>query len=161
MAVIFRALLRKGSFPVCWRTANVTPIPKGSSPSIHPGDYRPISITPVLSKIFERLPAKRLTRFLDINKLLPSSQFGFRKGLSTYDAFVCITHDMQIALDAGYESRVISLDFKSAFGRVNHKALLSKVRSLGIGGRFHQILSEFLTDRRQRVTVDGCFSSFS
>ena len=92
---------------------------------------------------------------------MPSSQFGFRKGLSTSDALVCITHDMQVALDAGYESRVISLDFSSAFDRVNHKALLSKVRSLGIGGRFHQILSEFLTDRRQRVTVDGCFSSFS
>ncbi len=38
---------------------------------------------------------------------------------------------------------------------------MSKARSLGIGGHFHQVLSEFLTDRRQRVTVDGCFSSFS
>ncbi len=38
---------------------------------------------------------------------------------------------------------------------------MSKVRSIGIGGRFHQVLSEFLTDRRQRVTADGCFSSFS
>ena len=90
-----------------------------------------------MSKIFERLLAKHLTYFLDINKLLPSSQFGFRKGLSTSDALVCITHDIQVALDAGYESRVISLDFSSAFDRVNHKALLSKVRSLGIGGRFH------------------------
>ena len=161
LAVIFRALFRKGSFPVCWRTANVTPLPKGSSSSIHPGDYRPISITPVLSKIFERLLAKRLNRFLDINNLLPSSQFGFRKGLSTSDALVYITHDMQAALDAGHESRVISLDFSSAFDRVNHRALLSKVRSIGIGGRFHQVLSEFLKDRRQRVTVDGCFSSFS
>ncbi len=78
--------------------------------------------------------------FLDINKLLPSSQFGFRKGLSTSDALVCIMHDMQVSLDAGYESRVMSLDFCSAFDRVNHKAPLSKVRSVGIGGHFHQVL---------------------
>ncbi len=48
-----------------------------------------------------------------------------------------------------------------ALHRVNHKAVWSKVRSLGIDGRFHQVLSEFLTDRRQRVTLDGCFTSFS
>lgn len=99
--------------------------------------------------------------FLDTNKLLPSSQFGFRKGLSTYDALICITHDIQVALDAVYEAILMSLDFSSAFDRVNHKALLFKVRSLGIGGRFLQVLSEFLTERRQRVTVDGCYSSFS
>ncbi len=52
LAVIFRALLRRFFFPVCWHTANVTSIPKGSSASTHPSDYRPISITPVLSKIF-------------------------------------------------------------------------------------------------------------
>ncbi len=92
---------------------------------------------------------------------MPSSQFGFRKGLCTSDALVCIMHDMQVAFDVGYEYRVISLDFSSAFDRVNYKVLLSKAESLGTGGHFHKILSEFLTDRRQRVTVDGCFSSFS
>ena len=161
LAVLFRDLLRRGSFPVCWRTANVTPIPKGSSPSIHPNDYRPISLTPVLSKIFERLLAKRMYNFLDFNKLLPQSQFGFRRGLSTSDALLLINHDIQLSLDAGHEARLISLDFSSAFDRVNHKALLFKLRNLGFGGQLFSILSEFLTNRSQRVSVDGCFSSFS
>ncbi len=100
-----------------------------------------------MSKTFERPLGKRLNRFLDSNKLLPSSHSGFRKGLSTSDTLVSITHDMQVALDAGNESRVISLRSSSAFDRINHKALLRKIRSLGIGGLFHEVLSEFLTDR--------------
>ena len=56
LSVVFRRLLRLGNFPACWRQANFTPIPKGpSSPSV--ANYRPISITPVLSKVFERLVA--------------------------------------------------------------------------------------------------------
>ena len=56
-------LVRLGSFPACWRQANVTPIPKGP-PSSSVADYRPISITPVLSKVFERLVSVRLGRFI-------------------------------------------------------------------------------------------------
>ena len=54
LSVVFRRLLRLGSFPACWRQANITPIPKGP-PSSSVANYRPISITPVLSKVFERL----------------------------------------------------------------------------------------------------------
>ena len=159
LAVIFRLLVRRASFPECWRSANITPIPKGSSPSIHPSDYRPISITPVLSKIYERLLAKRLIGFLNKNKLLPERQFGFRKGMSTSDALLCITHDLQTDLDRGNE-RLVSLDFSSALDRVNHKALLFKIRSLGIGDRLLGILEQFLRNRKQRVLVDGYSSSF-
>ena len=54
LSAMFRRLLRPGSFPACWRQANVTPIPKGPpSPSV--ANYRPISITSVFSKVIERL----------------------------------------------------------------------------------------------------------
>ena len=59
LSVAFRRLVRLGSFPACWRQANVTPIPKGS-PSSSVANYRPISITSVLSKVFERLVSVRL-----------------------------------------------------------------------------------------------------
>ena len=64
LSVVFRRLLRLGSFPACWRQANVTPIPKGPS-SFSVANYRPISITPVLSNVFERLVAVRLGRFME------------------------------------------------------------------------------------------------
>ena len=63
LSVVYRRLLRLGSFPACWRQANVTPILKGPlSSSV--ANYRPISITPVLSKVFERLVSVRLGRFI-------------------------------------------------------------------------------------------------
>ncbi len=76
-----------------------------------------MSITSVWSKIFERLLAIRPTRFSDTSKLLHFSQFGFRKDLSSSDALITITHDVQVPLDARYETRLISLDFISAFDR--------------------------------------------
>ena len=71
LAVVFRRLLRFGSFPVCWRVANVTPIPKGP-PSSSASNYRPISLTPILSKVFERLVSVRLGRFMEGRGVLPT-----------------------------------------------------------------------------------------
>ena len=82
LSVVFRRLLRLGSFPACWRQANVTPIPKGPSSS-SVANYRPISITPLLSNVFERLVAVRLGRFMEHCGVLPTTQFADRKGLCT------------------------------------------------------------------------------
>ena len=60
LAKIFHDLLTSGSFPKSLRTANVTPIPKGSTPTQSPLEYRPISITPIISKIFEKFIERRL-----------------------------------------------------------------------------------------------------
>ena len=91
MAVVFRRLVRLGSFPACWRQANVTPIPKGP-PSSSVANYRPISITSVLSKVIERLVSVRLGRFMERSGILPTTQFAYRKGLGTCDALLCVSH---------------------------------------------------------------------
>lgn len=95
-----------GSFPACWSVANVTPIPKGPLSSIA-SNYRPISITSVLSKIFEKLISAHLSRFLERERMLPPTQFAYRKGLGTYDALLCISHKLQMALDLGKEARLV------------------------------------------------------
>ena len=160
VAVIFRKSARGGNFGICWRVGNVTPLSKSGSGSSSPSDYRPITITPVLSKVFERLLSRRLSAFAERNGLLPNLQFGFRKGLGTCDALLTITNLVQKALDSGCEVRMIGLDFSAAFDRVNHQALIFKLKHLGIGGPFLSILTEFLTDRLQRVVVDGHYSEW-
>ena len=87
LAMVFRRFFRLGSFPVCWRVANVTPIPKGP-PSYSASNYRPISLTPILSKVLECLVSVRLGRFMECRGVLPTTQFTYRKGLGTCDALL-------------------------------------------------------------------------
>ena len=128
-----------GSFPVCWRVANVTPIPKGP-PSSSASNYRPISLTPILSKVFERLVSVRLGLFLEGRGVLPTTQFAFRKGLGTYDALLCAAHTLQNALEMGQEPRIVQIDFSAAFDRVNLQGTLFKLCSVGVGGSVLSVL---------------------
>ena len=70
-----------------------------------------------MSKVFERLLAKRLNNFAEKKNLFPNLQFGFRKGLGTCDALLTITNFVQKALDCGSEVRMVGLDFSAAFDR--------------------------------------------
>ena len=157
LSVVFRRLLRLGSFPACWRKANVTPIPNGPSSS-SVANYRPISITPVLSKVFGRLVSVRLLRFIEHCTLLPTTQFVNRKGLGTCDALLSVSHTLQNALESWQEARIVKIDFSAAFDRVNDQGILYRLSSVGIGGSVLSVLTQFLSNRSQFVLVDGCRS---
>ena len=102
LSVVFRRLVRLCSFPACWRQANVALIPKGP-PSSSVANQRQISITSVLSKLFERLVSVRLGRFMERSVVLPTTQFPYRKGLGTRtcDALWCVSHTLHSALENG------------------------------------------------------------
>ena len=128
------------------------------APSYYLANYRPISITSVLSKVFERLMWVRLGRFMERSGVLSITQFVYRKGLGTCDALLCVSHTLQSALENGQEDRIVQIDFSAAFDRVNHLGILYKLCSVGIGGSVLSILTEFLSNRSQQVMVDGCRS---
>ena len=90
LSIVFRRLVSLGSFPACWRQANVTPIPKGP-PSSSVTNYRAVSITLVLSKVIECLVSVRLGRFMERSGVHPTTQFAYRKGLGTCDALLCLS----------------------------------------------------------------------
>ena len=96
-------------------------------------NYRPISITSVLSKLFERLVSVRLGRFMERSGVLPTTQFAYRKGLGTCDALLCVSHTLQSALESGQETRIVQIDFSAPFDRVNHLGILYKLCSVGCG----------------------------
>ena len=83
-------------------------------------NYRPISILPTLSKIFEKLIHVRIYQFLDENKVLYSYQFGFRKAHSTVHAVQTAIHSVTKALDASYQCMGIFIDFSKAFDTIQH-----------------------------------------
>ena len=158
LSVVLRRLVRLGCFSACWRHANVTPIPKGPASS-SVTNYRPISITSVLSKVFERLVSVRFGRFMERIGVLPTIQFAYRKGLGTCDALLFVSHTLQSALKSGQEAIwVVQIDFRAGFDRVNHLDILYKLCSVGIGGSVLSILTQFISNRSQHVMVDGCLS---
>ena len=134
LAQLFRLLLRRGCFPESWRVANVSAIPKGP-PSPDKENYRPISITAILSKVYERLVSHKLLRFCEERQLIPATQFAYRKGLGCADALLSVSHHLQGALEVGGEARLVQLDFSAAFDRVSHAGLLFRLESLGVGGK--------------------------
>ena len=157
LSVVFRRPVRLGSSPPCRRQANVTRIPKGpSSSSI--ANYRPISITSVFSKVYERLVSVRLGRFMESNGVLPTTQFAYRKDLGTCDALLCMSHTVQSALESWQDARIVQIDFSAAFDMVIHQAILYRLCSVGIGGYVLSILTQFLSNRSQHVMVDSCRS---
>jgi hypothetical protein len=86
---LFNESIRIGEFPKIWKTANVIPIPKVTSPTSF-SDLRPISILPALSKLFEKLLAVQIVNFLDENNILPDTQSGFRGNYSTRTALLLV-----------------------------------------------------------------------
>ena len=157
LSIIFRRLIKEGCFPGSWKCANVVPIPKGPL-SAFLSDYRPISITPVLSKVYERLVAVRLGSFFERESCLPQRQYAYRKGRGTCDALLDYCNMGQLALDSGAEMRTVQIDFSAAFDRVNHEALIYKLRDVGVSGSVLSIIRGFLSDRVQKVIVDGVCS---
>ena len=100
LSVVFRQLVGLSRFSACWRQANATPIPRGP-PSSSVANYRPISITSVLSKVFQCLGSVDLEQFMECNGVLPTTQFAHRKGLGTCDAHLCTSHTLQSAFENG------------------------------------------------------------
>ena len=157
LRVVFRRLVRLGSFPACWRQANVTPIPKGP-PSSFVANYRPISITSVLSKVFERLVS--VGRFMERSGVLPTTQFAYWKGLGTCDTHLFVSRTLQSVLESGQEATIVQVDFSAPFDSVNYlgiQYLSSALWVLEVLSCLY-ILTQFLSNRSQHVMVDGCWS---
>ena len=116
---------------------------------------RPISITPVLSKIFERLISLRFGRFLERFGFLSSHHYSYRKSLGTCDALLDIVCAGQMELDRGGELALVQIYFRAVFDRVNHGGLVFKLREAEVGGMILKVFQNFLPSRTQRVKVDG------
>ena len=74
--------------------------------------------------------------------VLPTTQFGYRKGLGTCDALFCVTHTLQ----SGQETRIVQINFSAALDRVNHQGILYKLSSVGIIGSVLSVLMQFLSN---------------
>ena len=154
--MVLRGLVTRGCFPETWRQADVVHMPKGPMSCFFFAEHRPISITPVLSKVFERLLAVHLQRYLESGGFFPTCQFTYPKGLGTCDALLSISQFGQEALEVGGDCCLVQIDFSAAFDRVNHNGLIYRLQSVGVGGAIILgPISLFLWGSSQKVVVEG------
>jgi ribonucleases P/MRP protein subunit RPP40 len=159
LMIIFRKSLSTGDVPVDWRLANISPIyKKGGRES--PGNYRPVSLTSQICKMFESILREAIVDHLECNGLIKGSQHGFRRGRSCLTNLLsfldCVTHWM----DDGNCADIIYLDFAKAFDKVPHCRLLYKLRQYGIDGKLGDWIASWLKGRQQRVVIGGEFSEW-
>ena len=153
---IFQFSLATGKFPNDWKKGNIVPIHKKGDKSIVK-NYRPVSLLPIFSKLFEKCIYDTLYSFFETNGLFTSCQSGFRKGDSCTSQLLSITHDIFKGFDANpsLDTRGVFLDISKAFDRVWHDGLLFKLQYYGVSGPLLSLLKDFLSGRVQRVTLNG------
>ena len=156
---IFNLSALRGEYPALLKWNNVMPTYKRKGDKNLVESYRPIPIQPVLSKVFEKLVNKSLRQH--IKQLLNDEQHGFRPGKSTVTNLLCYSDFITKALDNKNEVHAVYTDFSKAFDVVSHKLLLHKLEYMfGITGTELDCFSSYLTDRYQRVVVNGCSSEW-
>ena len=119
--------------------------------------YRPISLLPICGKIFEKILFDKIYNHLCDNELLSPNQSGFRPGDSTVNQLIAITHQIHVAFEEypSREIRAVFLDLSKAFNKVWHDGLLHKLESNGISGLLLNLIRDFLSERQQRVVLNG------
>ena len=124
------------------------------------GKIQPISLTSVPGKIMERLVRDTLVKHMVENNLFAVEQHGSITGKSCTTQLLEYMEDITQAIDNGNDVDVLYLDFCKAFDRVPHTRFLCKLHGYGIRGSLYSWIKEFLSNRVQRVVVNGAESSW-
>lgn len=152
---LFQQSYSTGKVPKVWKTAQVTPLHKKGDKS-NPQNYRPISLTCVLSKVYERLLRNHLLQHLE--PFIYKNQHGFMPRRSCMSNLLdCMDYAYDLMDDQGAVD-IIYLDFQKAFDTVGHQRLLIKLRNYGVTGKTLKVIEDFLRNRYFSVKVGNSFS---
>ena len=154
LRLLWTKSLREGTVPESLKFGLVTAIFKSGDKS-DPKNYRPITMSSHISKVFERVIIKRLTAYLDKLGIFNEGQHGFRSGRSTTSQLLEHIQKIVHILEEDITADVVYLDFAKAFDKVDHEIILLKIRAIGVSGNLLKWLGSFLVGRKQAVAVEG------
>ena len=155
---LINSCFSNGIFPDCLKIGTIIPIHKKED-ILDVKNYRPITLLPYLSKIFERALYVRLLNYFVRNDLFTKNQFGFLQGKSTSDAVLNFTEYQYTTLNLKEFSINVFIDFVKAFDTIDHLILLKKLEKYGIRGLPLQLIASYLKDRKQAVRIGSAISS--
>ena len=159
LSILFNKSLKEGAHKT-WRNAVITAIYKKGLKS-DPGNYRPVSLTSVISKVMESIIRDAIVVHLMENNLLSDEQHGFVPGRDCITQLLLCLEDWSTFMEKGNAFDLIYTDFSKAFDSVAHLRLLVKLENVGIGGDVLKWITSFLTERKQCVSVEGTKSEWS
>ena len=156
LCLIFGKFLETGIYPTMWKKAIIIPVHKEDSRQSKQ-NYRPISLLPIFGKIIEKIIFHVFYCHLCDHGLITKHQSGFRPGDSAINKLLSITHKIYSAFEEipSKETRAVFLDLSKAFDRVWHEGLLYKLKCSGVSGDLLILIRNLLTDRQQRVLLNG------
>ena len=144
LTMLFNKCFEEGNFPQSFKIVSKTPSDKEGDKS-RPENYRPISLLPIIGKIFEFLIFDRIKNYIEKFKILKLYQFGFRSNHNTTNAIVSLLEDIRVNKQSkANEIKVTSLDLKKAFDTADHRILLEKCSDYGLRGKTLSIIASFL-----------------
>ena len=157
IANLVNSSLNSGNFPDRLKLADITPIPKHEDNKAL-DDYRPISILPAISKLFEKAMAFQLNAHFDA--IFSSLLCGFRKRHSTQHALMQLLRSWQKSLDEGKVVGTILMDLSKAYDCLPHDLLISKLSAYGVDFNSLCLIHSYLSNRFHRVRLGGIFSDW-
>ncbi|PIC15799.1 hypothetical protein B9Z55_022637 [Caenorhabditis nigoni] len=157
LAQFFNLTMMKGCVPSRWKSSIIIPLPKKSKPT-NPVDYRPISLTSHLCRLYERCILSRLASYLDERQFWSMNQHGFRAKKSTVTNMMETLNDWTNIIENKGQVDVIYLDFSKAFDKIPHDRLLNKLLQLKLNAHLLMWIDNFLSDRNYRVKVGTTLS---
>ena len=155
---ILNLSLSAGQIPAELKTANITPIHKKQSKT-EAGNYSPISILSIVSKIWEKAIYEQLSQFLAHHNLFYELMSGFRHSFSTGTCLIHLTDYMKSEQDRGNLIGMVFLDLQKAFDTVDHNILLQKLEALGLRKPAANWFKAYLFDKQQCVDIGGIIST--
>jgi hypothetical protein len=147
-----------GIVPQFYKNSHVAPLYKKGDRA-RAVNYRPVSLTSHVMKIYERILRKSMVEYLDENNILCSNQHGFRSGRSCLTQLLIHFDEIMLGMTNEKDTDAIYLDYAKAFDKVDHRLLLAKLHRYGFSKQLVKWVESFLTDRTQKVLVNG-HSSF-
>jgi hypothetical protein len=156
---LFQASFDSKSLPPGWKIGHVSSIHKRKGPKSDPEMYRPVTLTDIICKRMESCVKDSVSEHLLDNRLISRQQHGFLAKRSVQTQLLECVNDWSKALDSGYSIDVIYIDVSKAFDTISHELLKQKLKKYGIGGKFYHWISDFLSNRTQKVRVASSFSN--
>ena len=158
LTAIFTASINTGIFPQEWKESRVSPVYKSGARN-DPSNYRPISVIPVIAKLFEKIVYEQLYEYLNNYNLLTTCQSGFRSLHSTLTALVEAKNSWSVNIDNGLVNGVVFIDLKKAFDTIDHNIILKKLGNYGVDLNSLKWFESYLTNRIQKCRVNDHLSS--